>query len=223
MMLLVLFYFPLSLGFLVAAFRHMRHSPAMRSSLLGRYMWFVLMCCILYAPSAIDHIFQQSFLDIDSPGLRQASVVMGSSAGLILDLMRRYDPSVVARAKAWVCRRRKDDRRPSSFEASSPIIPLFDDQDRERSQRRSSFYDTLFFKEIIQESVISTLLSLNLIYDKLTPSRGAEVAEFPVSSEWPSLYFTQENSWSLSSSDLWSIPGIELLYSRGTSLRSPVL
>lgn len=209
MVLLVVFYFPLCLALVISAIRQMRHSPAVRSTLITRYMWFVLACCILYAPSCLDHLLQLPIINIDNQQLRQAAVVMGSSAGLILNLMRLYDPSVIERIKQWLCRSRG--KRHLSLSESSPIIPLFEG---ERRSRGSSFYETLFFKEIIEESVISTLLSLNLIYDKLTPPTCCQSEQFPPSFPWPDSFYSQENTWSLASCDLSCIPGIELLYSR---------
>ena len=209
MVLLVVFYFPLCLALVISAIRQMRHSPAVRSTLITRYMWFVLACCILYAPSCLDHLLQLPIINIDNLQLRQAAVVMGSSAGLILDLMRLYDPSVIERVKLWLCRSRG--KRHLSLSESSPIIPLFEG---ERHSRGSSLYETLFFKEIIEESVISTLLSLNLIYDKLTPPPRYQSEQFPTSFPWPDSFYSQENTWSLASCDLPCIPGIELLYSR---------
>ena len=174
----------------------MRHSPAVRSTLITRYMWFVLACCLLYTPSCLDHLLQLPYIEVDNLQLRQAAVVMGSSAGLILDLMRLYDPSVVERVKQWLCRRRGE----RLLSESSPIIPLFEGE--KRQSRGSSFYETLFFKEIIEESVISTLLSLNLIYDKLTPPTRYQSEQFPAALPWPESFYTQQNTWSLASCDL---------------------
>ena len=216
MLLLVLFYFPLCVSLVIAAIRQMRHSPAVRSTLITRYMWFVIVCCILYAPSCLDHLLQLPYINIDNKGLREAAVVMGSSAGLILDLMRLYDPSVIDKLKQWLCR--NSPKRSISLSESSPIIPLFEDY---RHSRGSSFYETLFFQQIIEESVISTLISLNLIYDKLTPAGKYQYEQFPQEFPWPESYYTQENTWKLTNSDLGSIPGIELLSSRSNSQLVP--